>query len=75
MVEHYHDHWARWNACHSHLLCGQTKVTKSKGAIVCPTSGIRSIKELNRIKTPITRVLAYPDYSNIFESYTDISSN
>ncbi len=28
MVEHYHDHWARWMiAHHSHLKCGQTKVT------------------------------------------------
>jgi hypothetical protein len=28
MVEHYRDHWARWMiAHHSHLKCGQTKVT------------------------------------------------
>jgi hypothetical protein len=31
MVEHYHDHWARrMIAHHSHLKCGQTKVTNLK---------------------------------------------
>ncbi len=31
MVEHYHDHWARWMiAHHSHLMCGPTKVTNLK---------------------------------------------
>ncbi len=29
----------------------------------------------NHAKTTITRVLAYPDYSKVFESYTDTSSN
>ncbi len=32
-------------------------------------------RAFNHIKTPITRVLAYPDYSKVFESYTDTSSN
>jgi hypothetical protein len=32
-------------------------------------------KAFNHVKTPITRVLAYPDYSKVFESYTDTSSN
>jgi hypothetical protein len=33
MVEHYHDHWARrMIAHHSHLKCGQTKVTNLKEA-------------------------------------------
>ncbi len=32
-------------------------------------------RAFNHVKTPITRVLAYPDYSKVFESYTDTSSN
>jgi hypothetical protein len=32
-------------------------------------------RAFNHIKTPIARDLAYPDYSNVFESYTDTSSN
>jgi hypothetical protein len=32
-------------------------------------------RTFNHVKTPITRVLAYPDYSKVFESYTDTSSN
>ncbi len=32
-------------------------------------------RAFNHVKTPITRVLAYPDYSKVFESYTDSSSN
>ncbi len=32
-------------------------------------------RAFNHVKTPITRVLAYPDYSKVFESYTDMSSD
>ena len=32
-------------------------------------------RAFNHVKTTITRVLAYPDYSIVFESYTDTSSN
>jgi hypothetical protein len=32
-------------------------------------------RAFNHVKTTITRVLAYPDYSKVFESYTDTSSN
>jgi hypothetical protein len=28
-------------------------------------------RAFNHVKTPITRVLAYPDYSKVFESYKD----
>jgi hypothetical protein len=31
-------------------------------------------RAFNHVNTPITRVLAYPDYSKVFESYTDTSS-
>ncbi len=32
-------------------------------------------RAFNHIKTPIKRVLVYPDYSKAFESYTNTSSN
>jgi hypothetical protein len=32
-------------------------------------------RAFNHVKTPITRVLAYPDYSKVFESYSHTSSN
>ncbi len=76
MVEHYCDHWARRNdAHHSHLKCGQTKVTKSKEP-KCILLWYKVYQRVfNHVKTPITRVLAYPDYSKVFESYTDTFSN
>ncbi len=32
-------------------------------------------RAFNHVETPITRVLAYPDYAQVFESYTETSSN
>ncbi len=63
-------------ACHSHLECGQTKVTKSKRNHSVSYLWYKVYQRtFNHVKTPIARVLAYPDYSKVFESYTDTSSN
>ncbi len=76
MVEHYCDHWARrMIARHSHLECGQTKVTKQRNHNVSYLWYKVYQRAFNHVKTPITRVVAYPDYSKVFESYTDTSSN
>ncbi len=45
------------------------------GTKVCPISGMVYQRAFNHVKTPITRALAYPDYSKDFESYTDTSRN
>ncbi len=53
------------------------KSQEQKGPRRCPGSGMRSIKvAFNHIKAKISRevVLAYPDYSKIFEIYTKASS-
>jgi hypothetical protein len=76
MVEPYHDHWARrMIAPHSHLKCSQTKVTNLKKPRVSFIWYKVYQRAFNHIKTPITRVLADPDYSKVFESYTDTPSN
>ncbi len=57
MVEHYRDHWARQMiAHHSHLKCGQTKVTNLKepqcvllGGLLHPFVRIRVIYNRNPI--------------------------
>ena len=76
MVEYYCDHWARQMiARHSHLKCDQTKVTKLKEPKVSYHWYNVYQRAFNHVKTPITRALAYPDYSKVIESYTDTSSN
>ncbi len=51
--------------------CGKTKVTKEKEPKRCPNSRIRSIEEHSITQRLLWQmVLAYPDYSKVFESYT-----
>jgi hypothetical protein len=57
--------------------CGQTKVTRAKGNKKAPWLWDEvHQRAFNHVKATIARevVLAYPDYSKIFEIYTDASS-
>jgi hypothetical protein len=57
--------------------CGQTKVTRAKGTKKMPWHwGEVHQRAFNHVKATIARevVLAYPDYSKVFEIYTDDSS-
>jgi hypothetical protein len=57
--------------------CGQTKVSRAKGTKKAPWHWDKvHQKAFNHIKATIARevVLAYPDYSNVFEIYTNASS-
>jgi len=57
--------------------CGQTKVTKAIGTKKVPWHWDEvHQRAFNHVKTTIARdvVLAYPDYPEIFEIYTDASS-
>ncbi len=73
MEQYYHELWARWSKMLAPLAslvgeCGQTKVSRAKGAKKMPWHW--------DLKATIAReiVLAYPDYSKVFEIYTDASS-
>jgi hypothetical protein len=83
MVQYYCDLWARRSETLAPLTslvgeCGQTKVTRANG-----TKKVRwhwdevYQRAFDHLKATITRevVLAYPDYSKVFEIYTDASSN
>ncbi len=82
MVQYYRDIWAR----RSHMLalltslvgeCGQTKTTKAKGTKRVPWHWDEvHQRAFDHIKATIAKdvVLAYPDYSRVFEIYTDASS-
>jgi hypothetical protein len=57
--------------------CGQTKVTRAKGTKKVPWHWDEvHQRAFNHVKTTIARevVLAYPNYSKVFEIYTDASS-
>jgi hypothetical protein len=57
--------------------CGQTKVTKAKGTKNVPWHWDEvHQRAFNHVKTAIAKevVLAYPDYSKVFEIYLDDSS-
>ncbi len=57
---------------------GQTKVTKAKGTKKVPWHWDQVLQRaFNRVKATIANevVLAYPDYSKVFEMNTDASSN
>ncbi len=57
--------------------CGQTKSTKAKGTNKVPLHWDEvHQRAFNCLKATITKdvVLAYPDYSKVFEIYTDASS-
>ena len=61
---------------HLHLKCGQTKVTPNQRNHSVSNIWYKVYQRaFNHVKTPIIRVFAYPDYSKVFESYTDTSSN
>jgi hypothetical protein len=82
MMQYYHDLWARWSNMLTPLTslvgeCGQTKSTKAKGTKKVPWHWDKvHQRAFNHIKATITKdlVLAYPDYSKVFEIYTDASS-
>ncbi len=57
--------------------CGQTKSTKAKGTKKVPWHWDEvHQRAFNHVKATIAKdvVLAYPDYSKVFEIYTDASS-
>ncbi len=82
MVQYYHDLWARWSKMLAPLTslvgeCGQTKVTSAKGTKKAPWHWEEvHQRAFNLVKATIARevVLAYPDYSKVFEIYTDALS-
>ncbi len=82
MVQYYHDLWARRSKMLAPLTslvgeCGQTKVTRAKGTKKAPWHWDEvHQRAFDHVKGTIARevVLAYPDYSKVFEIYTDASS-
>ncbi len=57
--------------------CGQTKITKAKGTKKVPWHWDKvHQRTFDHVKARIARdvVLAYPDYSEVLEIYTDASS-
>ena len=82
MVQYYQDMWSKQSAMLSPLTdpvgqCGQTKTTKAKGTKKVPWhwDAVHQ-KAFDKIKATIAQdvVLAYPDYSQKFEIYTDTCS-
>jgi hypothetical protein len=82
MVQYYHDLWARWSNMLAPLTslvgeCGQTKSTKTKGTKKVPWHWDKvHQRAFNHVTATIAKdeVFAYPDYSKVFEIYTDVSS-
>ncbi len=82
MVQYYCDLWARWSEMLASLTslvgeCGQTKTSKAEGTKKVPWHWDEvHQRAFNHVKATITKdvVLAYPDYSKVFEIYTDASS-
>ncbi len=82
MVQYYCDLWARQSNMLTPLTalvgeCGQTKITKAKETKKVPwhCDEVHQ-RAFDRVKATIARdvVLAYPDYSEVFEIDTDASS-
>ncbi len=81
MVQYYRDLWARWRDMLAPLTslvgeCSQTKTIKAKGTKKVPWHWDEvHQRAFNHIKATIANVvvLAYPDYSKVFEIYTDAS--
>ncbi len=81
IVQYYHDLWARRSNMLAPLTalvgeCGQTKDTKAKGTKKVPWHWDEvHQRAFDHVKATIPRdvVLAYPDYSEVFEIYTDAS--
>ncbi len=82
MVQYYHDLWARRSKILAPLTslvgeCGQTKVSRAKGTKKAPWHWNEvHQRAFNHAKATIARevVLAYPDYSKVFEISTDALS-
>ncbi len=82
MVQYYRDLWARWSDKLAPLAslvgeCGQTKTTKAKGTKKVPWHWDEvHQRAFDHVKATIAKdvALAYPDYSKVFEIYTDASS-
>jgi hypothetical protein len=82
MVQYYCDLWARQRKMLAPLTslvgeCGQTKVFRAKGTKKVPWHWDEvPQRAFNHVKATIARevVLAYPDYSKVFEIYTNASS-
>ncbi len=82
MVQYYRDLWARRSDMLAPLTslvgeCSQTKTTKAKGTkkVAWHWDEVHQ-RAFNHLKATIAKdvVLAYPDYSKVFEIYTDASS-
>jgi hypothetical protein len=82
MVQYYRDLWARRSNMLAPLTslvgeCSQTKTTKAKGTKKVPWRWDEvHQREFDHVKAKIAKdvVMAYPDYSKVFEIYTDASS-
>jgi hypothetical protein len=82
MVQYYRDLWARQSDMLAPLTslvgeCSQAKSTKAKGTKKVPWHWDEvHQRAFNHVKATITKdvVLAYLDYSKVFEIYTDASS-
>ncbi len=82
MVQYCRDLWARRSKMLAPLTslvveCSQTKVTRAKGTKKVPWHWDEvHQRAFGHVKATIVRevVLAYPDYSKVFEIYTDASS-
>ncbi len=82
MVQYYHDLWARLSNILAPLTslvgeCSQTKSTKAKGTKKVPWHWDEvHQRAFNHVKATIAKdvILAYPDYSKVFEIYTDTFS-
>ncbi len=81
-VHYYHDLWARRSDMLTPLTalvgeCEQTKITKANGTKKLPWHWDKvHQRAFNHVKATIARdvALAYPEYSEVFEIYTDASN-
>jgi hypothetical protein len=82
MMQYYRGCWARWSKMLAPLStlvgeCGQNKVTGAKGTKKVPWHWDKvHQRAFNHVKATIVKevVLVDPDYSMVFEIYTDTSS-
>jgi hypothetical protein len=83
MVQYYRDMWIRRSEMLAPLTdlvgeCGQTKVTKAKGTKKASWHWDEIHQQaFDLVKTTLARdvMLAYPDYSEVFEIYADASKS
>ena len=83
MVQYYRDMWMRRSEMLAPLTdlvgeCGQTKVTKAKGTKKASWHWDEIHQQaFDLVKTTLARdvMLAYPDYSEVFEIYADASKS